>query len=450
MSETSFTSLKNLEDFLYELRNAGSKFSLERIARLLESLGNPQEKYPCIHVAGTNGKGSTCAMFESVLRRAGQKVGMFTSPHLVYLGERVQVNRNPIKKERLIELVGRIRKVADSIFNPEDKANYPSFFEYMTALAFLEFAEQNVDCAIIEVGLGGRLDSTNILKKPILSVITSIGFDHTQFLGNSYADIATEKAGIIKDNSLVVCGWLPEEAENVVKKVSESKKAHFFSMKEKYGDDFSELPKTSLNGLYQRRNAALVKESFLILADYAKRNFISSKFSEINLHTVEEALMNVSWDARWQSIFMKNGARLILDASHNEECSRVLESNLSDFCSENPKPAIAVSVLGADRAEAILGVVQKYASKIYLIKASEPRALSCLQLRSYLSNFKGEIIDSTVGSLFPAPFESVALSGKFQTLVCTGSIYLCGEVLARVKNISHDGLSDVLPLDKKR
>ena len=134
------TSFEETEAFLYKLRNAGSKYSLDRMRRIMAALGNPQEKYPTIHIAGTNGKGSTAAMVESILRNSGLKTGMFTSPHLVYLGERVQVDRVPVSKGRLLALVKRIRDIVDAEFNPSDTENYPSFFEYMTALAFLTTA----------------------------------------------------------------------------------------------------------------------------------------------------------------------------------------------------------------------------------------------------------------------------------------------------------------------
>ena len=179
-------------DFVCDLRNAGSKFSLDRIAKFAEAFGNPHLKYPVIHVAGTNGKGSVCAMLERILRAHGLKTGMFTSPHLVNLGERVQINREELSRAEILRRIQALRKVADGIFNPSERASYPSFFEYMTVLAFAAFADAKVDAAVVEVGLGGRLDSTNIVR-PDICAITSIGLDHTSILGDTYAQIAAEK-----------------------------------------------------------------------------------------------------------------------------------------------------------------------------------------------------------------------------------------------------------------
>ena len=158
--EDTLSKFQDTEEFLYALRNAGSKYSLDRIRKMCGIFGNPQEAFPIIHVAGTNGKGSVCAMLERILRGGGcGKVGMFTSPHLVYLGERVQINRREIDKEAIISLVAEIRGRLALHFDESDRAEYPSFFEYMTLLAFIYFARSEVDCAVVEVGLGGRLDS---------------------------------------------------------------------------------------------------------------------------------------------------------------------------------------------------------------------------------------------------------------------------------------------------
>lgn len=215
-----------IQDFLFSLRNAGSKYSLDRISAFCSALGNPQNFYPKIHVAGTNGKGSVCAMLERILRNSFDNVGMFTSPHLTYLGERVQINRIPIQKGELADYAANLRKIADSIFNPHDLPAYPSFFEFMTALAFLYFRKKNADCAVIEVGLGGRLDSTNIVT-PEISVITSIGLDHIQMLGSSISQIAGEKAGIIKQGVPSYADFFPTRRLRLSRKLPRKKMRPF-------------------------------------------------------------------------------------------------------------------------------------------------------------------------------------------------------------------------------
>ncbi len=426
------------EAFLYELRNAGSKFSLGRMIKFAAALGGPQKKYPIIHVAGTNGKGSVCAMLESVMRGAGLKTGMFTSPHLVYLGERVQINRVPIPMEKIVERIAELREVADSIFDPKDVPNYPSFFEYMTVLAFDEFARQNVDCAVIEVGLGGALDSTNIVV-PEISAITSIGLDHTQFLGDTIEKIAREKSGIIKDGVPVVCGELPGPALDVMRRTAHDKNAPFYLAKRFYKSD-AELPETSLYGAYQRRNAAVAEVCAKILRHRAESGKSSKVFLSLDDAKIRESLKQVSWAARWQEIPLRNGARLILDSSHNEEGARALESNLSSMAFAQ-KPVIAVGVLGEERAVPLLKVVAKYARKIYLLSPNQPRALPISALRKLIPQTSAEIFESTVAELFPPSKSSPAVQNG-ETIISTGSIYLAGEVLASLNNSHPDNMQD--------
>ncbi|MFW6218065.1 MAG: bifunctional folylpolyglutamate synthase/dihydrofolate synthase, partial [Verrucomicrobiota bacterium] len=206
-------SYKETRDYLYSLRDRGSKYGIERMQRFVAELGHPERRFPVIHVAGTNGKGSVCAMLEAIYRANGYRTGLYTSPHLVHLGERVQVDRLPLTETDIVRHCERLRPVAAALGagKPEE---HPSFFEFMTAMAFLQFADAQVDLAILETGLGGRLDATNVAA-PELSVITSVSLDHTELLGDSLAKIAREKAGICKPRKPVLLGRLPPEAEAV-------------------------------------------------------------------------------------------------------------------------------------------------------------------------------------------------------------------------------------------
>ena len=422
--------LLQAEDFLYGLRNAGSKFSLERIRKLCSALGNPQECFAKIHIAGTNGKGSTSAMLECILRTSGLKTGMFTSPHLLYLGERIQIGRIPIPKETLLEYVDRIKSVCDEIFSDVSVSEYPSFFEFMTALAFTYFADEKVDVAVIETGLGGRLDSTNIITADCCA-ITSIALEHTEFLGNTIAEIAAEKAGIIKDGVPVVVGFLPSDAMAVVEKISSEKNAPLFKVQER----FNVLPKTVLEGDFQRINAAIATLCAEVL------NSKGGIFTNITSSQIECALMNVSWQARWQKISLSNGATLILDASHNSEGAIALESNLKQLKKSGISPIIAVGVLGADRAKPIMSVISKYARKIVLLVPNQPRALSFDELESFV-DADVEVQRALVGDIFHN--NTCSLVSRGETIVSTGSIYLAGEVLASLKATTADGLSDLI------
>ena len=201
-------------EFLYSLRNQGSKFGIERMQEFCKKLQNPQFSFPSIHLAGTNGKGSVCTMLDSIYRAHGYKVGLFTSPHLIELGERIRVNGKLLSFRQIEEWTDQLMPIFKTM-KEKDPEMRPTFFELMTAIAFLEFKKQKVDLAIIETGLGGRLDSTNVLD-PLISVITTVGYDHCEMLGDKLEQIASEKAGIITTVTPVVVGWLKQAARDVV------------------------------------------------------------------------------------------------------------------------------------------------------------------------------------------------------------------------------------------
>ena len=206
--------------FLYGLRLFGAKFGLENTFKLAALAGNPQEKLRFIHVAGTNGKGSTCAMLESIYRAAGLRVGLFTSPHLVSFRERIQVNRQLISEDEVVRLVEELQPLLKQF----PAGHHPTFFEVVTVMALKFFAEQKCDLVIWETGLGGRLDATNIVT-PLASVITNIAFDHQQWLGDTLEKIAAEKAGIIKPGVPVVTATDEPEALAVIEKMAREKNA---------------------------------------------------------------------------------------------------------------------------------------------------------------------------------------------------------------------------------
>lgn len=421
-----------LQRFLFDLRNAGSKFSLERIRKISQALGSPEKNYPKIHVAGTNGKGSTCAMLESICRDSGMKTGMYTSPHLLYLGERIQINRVPVGKTRLMELLGRVLKVCDCLFSRADMAEYPSFFEVMTAAAFLHFAEEKVDVGIIEVGLGGRLDSTNIIT-PNISVITTIGLDHTQYLGNTIAEIAAEKAGIIKKSVPVVAGFLQAEAFAAIESAARRADARLYSAGDFFKDE-SEMPKCALEGAYQRRNAAVASLCARVLASGG------GPFKGLESF-IPTGLKRVSWAARWQKIPLKNNATLILDASHNPEGAEALRENLQALKESGIAPIVTVGVLGRERAKALLSVIAEYAKKIVFLVPDQPRALSFEEL---------EALTPKGVSTMRAKVQEVYSNGKCllaedgDVVVSTGSIYLAGEVLSSLYSEPKDSMSDLI------
>ena len=196
-------------NYIHSIDWRGSRPGLSRVSELLDKLGNPQDELKFIHVGGTNGKGSFCAMMSSVLKEAGYKTGLFTSPYIEFFNERMMINGEPISNSELAEFTSQVRKIADSMTDP------PTEFELITAVAMLYFKENKCDIVVLEVGLGGRLDATNIIKSPILSVITGIALDHTAVLGDTIEKIAFEKAGIIKKGIPVLCANQTESVKKV-------------------------------------------------------------------------------------------------------------------------------------------------------------------------------------------------------------------------------------------
>lgn len=416
-------SFPDVERYLYALRNRGAKLGLERMAAFNEALGHPDQAFPIIHVAGTNGKGSVCAMLEAIYRGQGLRTGMFTSPHLVRLGERIRVNGQPLSDEAIARWVQTLRPVAERLA-ASDASAHPTFFEFMTAMAFLNFQARGVDVAILETGLGGRLDSTNVVE-PAVCVITSISWDHQEQLGDTLTLIAREKAGILKPGAPVVLGRLPGEAEAEIRRVAAERGCPVTSVVEAWGGDAAAYPETNLSGAHQRVNAATA--------------WLAARLASPSLPFAEglarEALGAVTWPGRWQRVTLRDGRTLILEAAHNAEGAVALDENLARLRAETGRgPVILCGTLGVARAVALMEVVARHASAIQLLVPDQPRACSFAELRAALpSGFAGAVADASVPDLFPGPGVCVA-GGPGDTLVATGSIYLLGEILARLED----------------
>jgi dihydrofolate synthase/folylpolyglutamate synthase len=397
------------------------KYGIDRMNLWLEALGHPELATPVIHITGTNGKGSTAAMLEAIFRAAGWRTGLYTSPHLVRLGERVQVNRELLTEGEITNYTSELKPIAEAVSraNPDD---HPSFFEFMTAMAFHQFARKKCDVSFIEVGLGGRLDATNVVI-PEVAVITSVGLDHCEMLGDTIEKIAAEKAGIIKQYKPVVIGCLPTEAERVVREIASSRNAKVHSVREEFGDDPARCPTTNLEGDYQRWNAATAALVASILPSHWR----------LNDEIVARGLQTVSWAGRWQRMSL-GGRTLILDASHNPEGAQVLEINLKRLIAETGRPPVIVTgVLGAARARPLLEMICRYAREIHLVMPQQARACTFEQLEALVPNsYTGTIRRTTVADVFPGPGQC-NVGGVQDTVLVTGSIYLLGEVLARLE-----------------
>lgn len=405
------------KEFLLSLKKRGVQLGLGRMRGWCAALGHPETAVPCIHLAGTNGKGSVAAMLAAVLREAGWRTGLYTSPHLVRLGERVQVDGAVLSEAELAAAVAELQPVVASLA-PDWR---PTYFEFMTGLAFRHFAAQRCDIAVIETGVGGRLDATNVVL-PEVSVITSIGLDHAEILGDTLEKIAAEKAGIIKPGRPVVLGRMPATAEAVIRAVALESSAPVHDVAAEFGEATKRYPDTNLAGDYQRWNAATAMLAARLLAPRWR----------IDAATVTRGLGRVSWPGRWQRCDV-GGRLVVLDTSHNAEGAQVLDTNLTQLRAETGRaPTIVSGVLGLTRAKPLFEVIARHAGAIHLVMPRQARASTVEQLRALVpAEFDGAIATSTVEALFPTPARCTAAGGTAPVVV-TGSIYLAGEVLARL------------------
>ena len=342
--------------FLYGLRWFGAKFGLTNTFKLAALAGNPQNRLRFVHVAGTNGKGSTCAMLESIYRAAGLRVGLFTSPHLVAFGERIQVNRRAISQRDVGRLVGEMRSLlhegwgasashapgsssapeiaAAAPAHPHSSAEHPTFFEVVTIMALRYFAEQGCDLVIWETGLGGRLDSTNIVT-PLVSVITNIQYDHQNWLGETLASIAAEKAGIIKPGIPVITAAEGEEALQVITETARRQNAPLTTLPpaemQRPPLDTLQLP---LLGQHQRMNAAVAAATVRALASQIPMDDV----------TIRAGLSRVHWAGRLQLVARPSGQKFLLDGAHNIGGAGILAAAVKEFF-PSAKPTLVLGIL---------------------------------------------------------------------------------------------------------
>lgn len=406
---------------LFAQKPHGTKLGLDRMRLLVPELGHPERRLRVLHVGGTNGKGSVAAMIESILRGAGLKVGLYTSPHLIDVGERVQVNRVPLSPTEVIAYADELRPAADRVDRRHGAEGRPSFFELMTAMALLHFQRKACDLAVFEVGMGGEFDATNVLL-PEVSVITSVGLDHCEWLGHTLEEIARTKAGIIKPRRPVVLGRLPAVAEKAIREIASRQDAPVVSVRARYGEATEGYPITNLAGEYQRWNAATATLAIRSLSP-------GWRISEAG---ISEGLGNVRWPGRWEQVTV-GGRILVLDASHNPEGAAVLDTNLRDLVRRTGRaPVVIVGVLGAERAGPLLATVCAHAREVHLVVPAQPRASSYAELESLIPPaFTGRVVRSSVAGLFPTP-EVCSAGGPEDVVVVTGSIYLLGEVMSRL------------------
>jgi dihydrofolate synthase/folylpolyglutamate synthase len=422
--------------FLYGLRLFGAKFGLENTFKLAALAGNLQEKLRFIHVAGTNGKGSTCAMLESIYRATGLRVGLFTSPHLVSFRERIQVNRQLISETEVVRLVEELQPLLQQF--PAD--HHPTFFEVVTVMALKFFAGQKCDLVIWETGLGGRLDATNIVT-PLASVITNIALDHQQWLGDTLGKIAAEKAGIIKPGVPAVTAADEPEALAAIEKMAREKNALLIKVgqvsrlspfEKTTKSETGATPVLPLIGEHQKINAALALATVEIL----------QRQIPVTPERIRSGLATVNWPGRLQLIQGPTGQKILLDGAHNVAGAKVLREALR---SGAPSPGSACLIDEPSRAEAVLGVpitlilgilqdkdwqhicetLAPLAARIFTVPVASERTANADDLAKacHASNPSAEILAcaNLAGALNKSEDEDF--------VIITGSLYLVGEAL---------------------
>jgi dihydrofolate synthase/folylpolyglutamate synthase len=415
------TSYNEAVEYLYSLQKYGIKFGLSKTANIMKALGNPHKGQKYIHVAGTNGKGSVSAMLESILMKAGMKVGFYSSPHLVRFTERFRINGNEITRAKTVDLVNKLRGVID----PSEP---PTFFEATTAMALSYFEREGTDISIMEVGMGGRLDATNVIK-PLVSVITNISLEHQDFLGNRLIDIAGEKAGIIKRGVDLVTGASQPSVINLFRETCEGRKAtlHRLGRDFRYRAKGPEVSyfgmqrdlrglKPGLTGRYQSRNTALAMAVIEIL---------ETKGYRISEKDIRDGLGDTVWPGRLQ--IMSRDPLVILDGAHNPGAARELADSITGAFSYDR--LIAVMGIMADKdIKSIIRLISPVADYIICTRPDYYRAADPGRIMTEVSvlGTRGE----AVGSLPEAIEKARAMASSRDLILITGSLFTVGEALA--------------------
>jgi dihydrofolate synthase/folylpolyglutamate synthase len=411
--------------YLYRLQKHGIKLGLTTMTALTVRLGMPQTRFRTLHIAGTNGKGSTAAMAAAILQAAGYRVGLYTSPHLVEFRERIRVNGEMLAESQVAELTEQLQALCQPDLSP-------TFFEYTTAMAFQHFADSGIDVAVLEVGLGGRFDATNVVT-PMACAVTTVSLDHQEYLGNSCSAIAFEKAGIIKPGVPVVLGRLEDDAQRTIEQVARERQAPVFRLNEDFSTEGEEPRQFSYRGLgvqYDGLTCALEGQHQLDNAACALALLGAAVPQGITVtaEAVRMGLREVNWAGRLEVVDRR--PTVLLDGAHNPAAATALADYLARTDRSHPSRPV-VLVLGMMRDKDHRGFVEPLrglVDEVVLTQADLPRAATGQELQAWL------------GGLLPHPHvvpsfsDAMALARQLATpdgLVCvTGSLMLVGECKA--------------------
>lgn len=407
--------------YIHSICWKGSKLGLDRTRELLGKLDDPQKELKFIHIAGTNGKGSTAAMLSSILEEAGYRVGLYTSPFINRFNERMQVNHQPIPDEELAALTEYVRPHADAM------ADSPTEFELITALAMVWFARQKCDIVVLEVGMGGELDSTNIIDVPEAAVIAAMGMDHVKELGPTMADIARAKAGIIKEGGRVVSYGGNSEADEVIAAVCRARNASLcqpdfsaivpgdFGLE---GQTFSYKGwrglRIPLVGAYQMNNAAVVLETVEVLR---QRGW------SVSDEAVRQGLADTRWPARFE--VLRRDPVFIVDGGHNPHGIRATAESLSRLF-PGRKITFVTGVMADKDVEHILGLIVPLADQFFTVRPDNPRAMDAGELARRIEAMGAKA--TACASVRDGVDQAIQAEGPHGVACALGSLYMSGEV----------------------
>ena len=422
--------------YITEVGNFGSNYGLERTYKLLEHLGNPERDLKLIHIAGTNGKGSTTSMITEILMGEGYKVGMYTSPFIEEFEERIQINRNNIPKESLAILMDEIKVAVDKVI--EAGYNHPTEFEIITVLMLLYFKKENIDFGVIEVGLGGTLDSTNVIK-PIIQVITSISFDHTNLLGNTLEKIAREKAGIIKKGIPTVIYPQQEEVLKVIKnKCFEMDSELYIANNEnlkfenivnldkpdqllKYNNEIDIL--LPLLGEHQIINLSVAMQAIEVLNN---KNII-----DISIANIVKSIKNVSWKGRLE--VLSNNPYVVIDGAHNIQGIKTLSRNIKKYF-KYENLYLILGILADKDVEEMIKIITPMAKKVYSVTPNSIRGELAESLKDEVSKFNKNC--KAFDKYEEAYLEALNDASEKDLILASGSLYMIGDMRKIIRKIS--------------
>jgi dihydrofolate synthase/folylpolyglutamate synthase len=410
---------------MYGLRRFGIILGLGTIRSILNALGDPQNNFYSIHVAGTNGKGSVAAALSSILQQSGYRVGLYTSPHLVRFNERICINNRQISNDAVVKSYQAVQKA--HLGN-----RTPTFFELTTAMAFYEFGRQAVDWAVIETGMGGRLDATNVID-PVISIITNVSMEHRDYLGNTLTQITREKAGIIKPATPVVTAIKQREAKSVIQRIAAKKSAPLymlgknFKVRRQPAGGFSyygientwHTMYTALRGHYQVENAALA---------IAACELLNKDHTSISQQSIRDGLIKTSWPGRLEIV--SEHPMIILDGAHNLMAARELAKFLGDNLAQRPI-TLVVGILDDKPYQSMLKSLLPVCSRVIVTRAKTDRALDPRRL---FETAKKTLSDVRIVSDVAQAFKQAVADADFNDVICiAGSLYVVGEAKAAIE-----------------